>query len=243
VFATHRRLLLIAVFTGHLHWQVRRQVFPPLCPRGTTFPGATDTHDATTVRASAAHSTDNAVKHTHTCSFFVQACGHFATTVSLDSFFFFFLLVGGAISGRLLEMAFKSTAFLSFLLMLACATFFFSFNTAPQPPKQSVDCFCDLARTRFWLKELLVDSAALDRSVANPSSASRLRRFFGKVLAREPVKVAVLGGSISAPPSDGRATYADLFFNWFLQRAPRPINGTHTIVNGAIPATGSSFFR
>lgn len=107
--------------------------------------------------------------------------------------------------------------------------------------------FCDMPETYRQLRHLRVDASALSRSVAHQASAIRLRRVFERIATGETITVAVLGGSISAPAADLSAghivSYVDVFFKWLQDHSFTNSSQGHRLINGAIPATGSSYFR
>lgn len=78
------------------------------------------------------------------------------------------------------------------------------------------------------------------RSIAYQGSGHRLRRVLQKAERGEPIKLAVLGGSVSAGHGvKSEENWSTVIQNWFQETFPRsPVS----LINGAIPATGSDYY-
>jgi hypothetical protein len=82
----------------------------------------------------------------------------------------------------------------------------------------------------------------LDLSIAHKGSSSRIKNKILQASNGKPIKFGVIGGSISTGHTlqDSKETYHSLVFNWWNKKFPKP--SLNAIVNGAVPATGSSYF-
>ena len=81
-----------------------------------------------------------------------------------------------------------------------------------------------------------------ERSIGYAGSGNRIREKLTKASNGENIKIGVLGGSISTGHALGdkdNESYHSIIFNWFTKKFP---NGRHELINGAAPATGSSYF-
>lgn len=82
----------------------------------------------------------------------------------------------------------------------------------------------------------------LDRSIAHKGTSSRLKNKIKYALEGNPIRFGVLGGSSSyghGLPERTKETYHARVFQWWNEQFPHDRN---TIVNGAIPATDSTYF-
>ncbi|KAI9281398.1 SGNH hydrolase-type esterase domain-containing protein [Umbelopsis sp. AD052] len=80
------------------------------------------------------------------------------------------------------------------------------------------------------------------RSIGYAGSGNRIREKLAKASNGEDIKIGVLGGSISTGhklEDKSKEVYHSVLFDWFTSKFPY---GQHTLVNGAAPATGSSYF-
>jgi lysophospholipase L1-like esterase len=81
-----------------------------------------------------------------------------------------------------------------------------------------------------------------ERSIGYAGSGNRIREKLDKASNGENIKIGVLGGSIStghALENKDKESYHSIILNWFTKKFP---NGRHELINGAAPATGSSYF-
>ncbi|KAK3250539.1 hypothetical protein CYMTET_40084 [Cymbomonas tetramitiformis] len=85
-------------------------------------------------------------------------------------------------------------------------------------------------RTTWQIDQLL-------KGVLHRGSQQRLERVLAKLLLGHPVKVAVMGGSVSAPVN----SWAKLVFDHIRKSFPVQGKGAHEFVNAAVPATGPSY--
>ncbi|KAI8575811.1 hypothetical protein K450DRAFT_260010 [Umbelopsis ramanniana AG] len=80
------------------------------------------------------------------------------------------------------------------------------------------------------------------RSIGYAGSGNRIREKLAKASNGEDIKIGVLGGSISTGhklEQKDKEVYHSVIFDWFTNKFPV---GQHKLVNGAAPATGSSYF-
>ncbi|KAJ2962136.1 hypothetical protein NQZ79_g2580 [Umbelopsis isabellina] len=81
----------------------------------------------------------------------------------------------------------------------------------------------------------------LQRSIAHEGSNRRLREKIAKAQRGEDIRMAVVGGSVSAGHTlnDWRNIYFYRFLDWWNQQFP---DGHHEIFQGAVPATDSGYY-
>jgi lysophospholipase L1-like esterase len=96
-----------------------------------------------------------------------------------------------------------------------------------------------LSNVRDELLEKYGDSI-LDLSIAHKGSSSRVKDKILQASNGKPIKFGVIGGSISTGHTlqDSKETYHSLVFDWWNKK----FRVNNTIVNGAVPATSSSYF-
>lgn len=81
----------------------------------------------------------------------------------------------------------------------------------------------------------------LQRSIAHEGSNRRLREKIAKAQRGENIRMAVVGGSVSAGHTLGnwRNIYFYRFLDWWNEQFP---DGHHEIFQGAVPATDSGYY-
>lgn len=114
---------------------------------------------------------------------------------------------------------------------------FFSSGPSP-PPLNSRMCPATGPNNHY---EQLYGHELLQRSIAHEGSNKRLREKIAMAQRGEDIRMAVLGGSVSAGHTltDLSRVYYFRFLDWWNEQFP---GGHHTIFPGAIGATDSGYF-
>lgn len=120
---------------------------------------------------------------------------------------------------------------------LANPLHFFSSGLAP-PPLNSQICPATGPNNHY---EQLYGHEFLQRSIAHEGSNRRLREKIAMAQRGEDIRMAVLGGSVSAGHTldDWTRVYYHRFLDWWKEQFPK---GHHSMFSGAIGATDSGYF-
>jgi hypothetical protein len=120
---------------------------------------------------------------------------------------------------------------------LANPLHFFSSDPPPVPAKYPM-CPATGPNNHF---EQLYGHELLQRSIAHEGLNKRLREKIAMAQRGEDIRMAVLGGSVSAGHTltDWTRLYYFRFLDWWNEQFPK---GQHTVFQGAVGATDSGYF-
>lgn len=113
------------------------------------------------------------------------------------------------------------------------------FSSSP-PPEEVPDLRCPATGPNNHFEQQY-GHELLQRSIAHEGTNKRLREKIAKAQRGESLRMAVVGGSVSAGHTldAWRNIYFYRFLDWWNEQFPE---GQHTIFQGAVPATDSGYY-